>query len=65
MDFEFIDLKRREQNLTVTALCEMAEIDRGTYIKMKAQPDAIRLSTFLKICDALNLDTDDRAKALT
>lgn len=64
MNFDFIDLKRREQNLTVTKLCEIAGIDRGTYSKMKAQPDAIKLSTFVKICDALEFSKDERAKAI-
>lgn len=64
MNFEYIDLKRREQNLTVTALCAAAEIDRGTYVKFKKNPKAIRLTTFEKICEALNLSKEEKAQAI-
>ena len=48
MDFEYIDLKRREKNLTVTELCARAEIDRSTYYNLKQNQD-IRLSTLRKL----------------
>lgn len=60
MNFEYLDLKRRERNLTVTKLCELADIDRSTYTRLKESPEALRMSTFRKICDALELTEEEQ-----
>lgn len=64
MDFEYIDLKRREKNLTVTELCERAEIDRSTYYKLKQNQD-IRLSTLRKLFDILELNMAEQRRVLS
>lgn len=64
MDFEYIDLKRREKNLTVTELCARAEIDRSTYYNLKQNQD-IRLSTLRKLFDILELNMAEQRRVLS
>ena len=64
MNFDIIEQKRKDKNLTVTALCKMAGIDRGTYYKAMEAPDAIRFSTVTKLVNALKLNASEKAQVL-
>lgn len=64
MDFEYIDLKRREKDLSVTKLCELAEIDRSTYYKIQQNSD-IKLSTLRKIFEVLDLNLAEQKRIIS
>lgn len=64
MNFQVIEAKRKKERLTVKELCENAEIDRTTYYKMKKNPDSMRVSTFRKIADALNMTDEEKMDSL-
>lgn len=64
MDFEYMDRIRREKNLTVTKLCELAEIDRSTYYRLQ-QNDDIKLSTLRKLFDVLELNLAEQKRVIT
>ena len=64
MNFDVIEQKRKDKNLTVTALCKMAGIDRGTYYKAMDAPEAIRFSTVNKLVKALKLNAAEKARVL-
>lgn len=62
MNIELIEQKRLEKNLTVTALCELAGIDRSTYYKAMEEPQNIRYSTVSKLVKALRLNAAEKAQ---
>lgn len=65
MEFDYIDLKRREQNLTVTKLCDLAGINRTTYYNLKRKNSDIKLSTVRKIFKALDLNAAEQKRVIS
>ncbi len=64
MNFDVIEQKRKDKNLTVTSLCKMAGIDRKTYYKAMDSPESIRFSTVTKLVQALKLNASEKAQVL-
>lgn len=64
MNFDVIEQKRKDKNLTVTALCTMAGIDRGTYYNLLEDPKSARWSTICKLARALRLNAAEKSKLL-
>lgn len=64
MNFEVIEQKRKDKNLTVTSLCSQAGIDRSTYYRMKEDSRKIRFSTVTKLVQALKLTAVERNRLL-
>lgn len=61
MDFAYIDLKRREKGLSVSKLCNLADINRSTYYKIRTSED-IKLSTLRKLFDVLDLNMAEQRR---
>ncbi len=64
MDFEYIDLKRRQKGLSITKFCELAEIDRSTYYKIQQNSD-IKLSTLRKIFEVLDMNLTEQKRVIS
>lgn len=62
MNFDVIEQKRIEKNLTVTKLCELADIDRSTYYKVRENPEDLKWSTACKLASALKLNAAEKSK---
>lgn len=64
MNFDIIEQKRKDKNLTVTALCNLAGIDRSTYYRIMENPDSLRFSTATKLVQALKLNAAEKSQVL-
>lgn len=64
MNILIIEQKRIEKRITVKELCDAVGIDRATYYKIKKNPDNIKLSTWRKIADYLEMSQADRKASL-
>lgn len=64
MNFEVIEKKRIARGLTVSKLCREAGIDRGTYYKIRSNPDSAKYSTVSKLVTVVGLNAIERAKVL-
>lgn len=64
MNFDVIEQKRKDKNLTITNLCSQAGIDRSTYYRMKDDARNIRFSTVTKLVSVLKLSAAERNKLL-
>lgn len=59
-----IDAKRKEQRYTVTEFCRKIGIDRTTYYYILKNPDSMKISTWRKIADLLQLSVSERKECL-
>ena len=64
MNIQMIDDKRKEQRFTVTEFCRQIGIDRTTYYKILENPDSLKVSTWTKMADLLNLSASERKECL-
>lgn len=64
MNILIIEQKRIEKRITVKELCEAVGIDRTTYYNIKKNPDNIKLLTWRKIADYLEMSQADRKASL-
>lgn len=64
MDIQMIDNKRKEQRYTVTEFCKQIGIDRTTYYNLLKNPDSMRISTWQRIADLLDLSVSERKECL-
>ena len=64
MNFDVIERKRITRGMSITQLCDKAEIDRGTYYNIKKNPDSAKYSTVCKLVSAVGLDAVERMKVL-
>ncbi len=64
MNILIIEQKRIKKRITVKELCEAVGIDRATYYNIKKNPDNIKLSTWRKIADYLEMSQADRKASL-
>lgn len=64
MDIQMIDIKRKEQRYTVTEFCKQIGIDRTTYYNFLKNPDSMKISTWNRIADLLDLSVSERKECL-
>lgn len=64
MDIQMIDSKRKEQRYTVTEFCKQIGIDRTTYYNFLKNPDSMKISTWNRIADLLDLSVSERKECL-
>lgn len=62
MNFDLIEKKRIAKKLSVSALCELAGIDRSTYYNIKDNPDSATFSTATKLVQALDLNVIEKSQ---
>lgn len=65
MNIQIIDQRRTEKRISVKELCEAVGIDRSTYYNLLKNPESMKLATWRKIADYLELSTADRKASLT
>lgn len=64
MNIQMIDAKRKEQRYSVTEFCKQVGIDRSTYYYLLKSPDSMKISTWRKIADLLELSVSERKECL-
>ena len=64
MNIGVIENKRKQKRITVTELCEAAEIDRTTYYRLLKDPDSMKISTWSKIVTYLGMTMLERKESL-
>ena len=64
VNIQMIDNKRKEQRYTVTEFCKQIGIDRTTYYNFLKNPESMKISTWNKIADLLNLTVAEKKECL-
>lgn len=64
MNIQIIDDKRKELRYTVTEFCNKIGIDRTTYYKLLEDPDKMKISTWKKMVELLELNATERKATL-
>lgn len=64
MNIQIIDDKRKELRYTVTEFCNQVGIDRTTYYKLLDNPDRMKISTWKKMVELLELNATERKATL-
>lgn len=64
MNIQIIDDKRKALRYTVTEFCNQIGIDRTTYYKFLQNPDSMKISTWKKMVELLEMNATERKESL-